>query len=236
MRWDRIVIFIVLGGMLAGLILLGNEAMCSRTEEEPKQTIVLTDTARTEEGWSEAEQWAKSVVRLEVFNSRGDRIATGSGFAAFDERFLITARHVIVNMDYMTATRDDGTSFRIDRVLAADADSDIAICALPDDAGLTTLAFAEGTPPRGTKVVAIGSQFGVTNLVTEGIVSGTWSAENVTRILFTAPVSGGSSGGPLLTSSGTVIGIVTGTYEKGQNLNLAATYEAAHMLFESIYD
>ncbi|MBO4697361.1 MAG: trypsin-like peptidase domain-containing protein [Lachnospiraceae bacterium] len=236
MRWNRIVILFVLGGLLTGLVLLGKEAMRDGTAEKPKPNIVLTGTTQTAEGWSKAEQWAKSVVRLEVYDNHGDRIATGSGFAALDERFLITARHVVVNMEYMTATRDDGSSFRIDRVLAADADSDIAICALPEDAGLTTLAFAEETPPRGTKVVVIGSQFGVINLVTEGIVSGTWSADNVTRIFFTAPVSGGSSGGPLLTSAGTVVGIVTGTYEKGQNLNIAAANEAAHKLCESIID
>ena len=49
-------------------------------------------------------------------------------------------------------------------------------------------------------------------------------------ILFTAPVSEGSSGGPLLNGNGEVIGVVTGTYEKGQNLNLAAPIAAASAL------
>lgn len=234
MRFTRIVILFVLGGLLAGGILFGIAAMRSPSGEKRQRDIILTDTALTETGWSDAERWADSVVKLEVYDSRGDRIATGSGFAVIDGRFLITARHVIVNMEYITATKDDGTSFRIDHVLGADEDADIAICLLPDSAGLTTLPLVDGTPPRGTKVVAIGSQFGVVNLVTEGIVSGTWSADTITRILFTAPVSGGSSGGPLLTSSGNVIGVVTGTYEKGQNLNLAATVEAVKTLCKSI--
>ncbi len=174
---------------------------------------------------------AGSVVKLEVYNDRGDRISTGSGFAVFDGSILITARHVVVNMDYMIATRDDGTTFRIDRLIDDDENSDICICALPEDAGLEPLVLMEGLPARGTEVFTISSQFGLVNLLTKGNVCGIWETEDVSMIIFTAPVSGGSSGAPLFDENGSVTGIVTGTYDKGQNLNIAAPAGAALSLY-----
>ncbi len=182
------------------------------------------------EGPAGIERCAASVVRLEVYDAAGDKIGTGSGFVAFDPAVLVTARHVIVNMDYMIATRDDGTTFRIDRALDADDAADIALCALPEDANLAPLTVAAGEPLRGDGVVAVGSQFGLVNLVTLGNVCGRWQAEGVDWILFTAPVSAGCSGGPLLNDNNEVIGMIMGTYEKGQNLNLAAPIEAVAAL------
>ena len=188
------------------------------------------------EGSAGIERCAASVVRLEVYDAGGDKIGTGSGFAAFDPAVLVTARHVIANMAYMIATRDDGTTFRIDRAIDADEAADIALCALPEDANLMPLTVAAGEPLRGDGVVAMGSQFGLVNLVTLGNVCGRWQAEDVDWILFTAPVSAGCSGGPLLNDNNEVIGMIMGTYEKGQNLNLAAPIEAVAALYDSDTD
>ncbi len=176
------------------------------------------------------EKAAASVVRLEVFNGRGEQIGSGSGFAAFEPAVLVTAAHVIVNMEYMIATRDDGATFQIEKAFGSDTGADIALCALPEDAGVPPLQWAAGEPARGEAVVAIGSQFGLINLVTVGNVCGRWDAGGIRWILFTAPVSGGSSGGPLLNDEGLVTGVITGTYDKGQNLNLAVPYETVAAL------
>ena len=135
-------------------------------------------------------------------------------------------------MEYMIATKDDGTTFRIDQVIEDDEASDLVLCILPEDAGIKALPLAAAEPKRGAGVIAIGSQFGVNNLVTTGNVCGQWNSEKATWILFTAPVSGGSSGGPLLNEKGEVVGIVTGSYEKGQNLNLAAPIAKAQALYD----
>ncbi len=93
---------------------------------------------------------------------------------------------------------------------------------------------SESLPRRGEWVAAIGSQFGVCNLVTLGNVCGIWDPGDVERILFTAPVSGGNSGCPLINASGRFVGIVTGTYDKGQNMNIAATFESAVKLYKTL--
>lgn len=178
------------------------------------------------------ERTAASVVLLEVFDSDGNKIGTGSGFAMGDPPVLVTAAHVIHNMAYMIAKRDDGTTFRIEHASDADTDADIAICPLPEDSGLTPLIAAQNTPMRGEDILVIGSQFGLTNLVSKGTVCGMWKAEKADWILFSAPVSAGCSGGPVFNQSGQVIGAVMGTYEKAQNLNLAVPVDTIQALLK----
>ena len=238
MRWYRkIGVIIALGLIIAVVIVITvkNKECSEVTAANPKETKQIVEII-PEQYEFDFEELAASVVKLEVFNENGDRIGTGSGFAAYDESILITARHVIVNMDYMTATRDDGTTFRIDRTIETDDKSDIAICALPEDAKLVPLKFAEELPNRGTDTSVISSQFGISNLVTKGNICGYWETNESTWIMFTAPVSGGSSGGPLFNEDGQVVGIVSGTYEKGQNLNIAATSKAAIDLCKSLFE
>ena len=193
------------------------------TEQEPADMLVQEEAALQDP--EAIAQLAASVVRLEVYDAAGSKLGTGSGFAIDNPSVLVTAAHVIENMDYMIAWRDDGTSFRVEYALSADTDADVAICPLPEDAGLSALSCAAGAPVRGADVMVIGSQFGLTNLVSKGTVCGLWETEETDWVLFSAPVSGGCSGGPLLNSAGEVIGVVTGSYEKGQNLNLAAPIE-----------
>src|SRR5208283_2501856 len=59
----------------------------------------------------------------------------------------------------------------------------------------------------GNKLFAIGNPFGLENTLSEGLLSG---IRQVDYKLFqlSAPVSPGSSGGPVLTTQGEVIGIV----------------------------
>ena len=201
-------------------------------ERTPISETMVTAAARFIDDPNGIERVAGSVVKLDVYDVHGRKIGTGSGFAMGDPPVLVTAAHVIVNMDHMTAYRDDGTSFRVGHAESADKDADVAICPLPEDAGLTVLTPAAELPKRGEDVATISSQFGLTNLVSKGTFCGWWNSKEADWLLFTAPVSGGSSGGPLFNAVGEVIGIVTGTYENGQCLNLAAPIDAALALLK----
>jgi len=212
----------VLIGLITGACLLrdptGSDAKVlpqdTVTSPEAGNATFLSDPEKIERA-------AASVVLLEVFDANGNKIGTGSGFAMGEPAVLVTAAHVIRNMDYMIAWRDDGTSFRIGHASEADTDADIAICPLPEEAGLTPLPAAQERPMRGEDILVIGSQFGLTNLVSKGTVCGMWKTKDADWTLFSAPVSAGCSGGPVFNQDGQVTGMVMGTYEKAQNLNLA---------------
>ena len=199
----------------------------------------LSMAAQAREAFSDdpaaMERAAQSVVKVEVYDARDQKIATGSAFAAFDPPVLVTACHVIVNMAYMLVYTEDGASYRVDGLLNLNDDTDVALAKLPPGMEIQPLPWADAPPMRGEKATAIGCQFGIINLITLGNVSGRWKTAETDWILFTAPIAGGSSGGPLLNDRGQVIGVITGAYDKGQSLNLAAPMEAAWDLYHSTW-
>src|SRR5207248_2526247 len=77
------------------------------------------------------------------------------------------------------------------------------------------------------KVFAIGSPLGLANTLSDGLVSGHREIDSVTVIQTTAPISPGSSGGPLLGADEKVVGVTTFAFKGGQNLNFAIP--AAHV-------
>ena len=178
---------------------------------------------------------AQSVVELTMFDRENNRIARGSAFAAFSDRYLVTSYHVLEGMDHLTATSEDDKRYRMngEDILYKDDDVDVAILLLPEDSELIPLPCAQKIPLRGEKLAAIGSARGLLNLVTFGNVCGHWSNGIVDWLIFSAPVSAGSSGGPLINDRGEVIGVIMGSYDDSQNLNFAVPiYEVERLISE----
>lgn len=176
------------------------------------------------------EATAGSVVKLDVYDKYGTKLGSGTGFAAIEEGILVTAYHVIAGMDHAKATGEGGLSFTLTEILGADEDDDTAILKLPEGVKLPVIDIG-GEPLRGEPTVVIGSQAGVMNLVTMGNYNGLWENEEHTRYLFSTPVASGCSGAPLLNSLGYVVGIVSGTYDNAQNLNIAVPMAIAVELY-----
>jgi len=75
----------------------------------------------------------------------------------------------------------------------------------------------------GQRIYAIGSPKGFENSISEGIISGLRSYNELRKnyIQITASISPGSSGGAVVNNKGELIGISTLTVKDGQNLNFA---------------
>jgi len=84
----------------------------------------------------------------------------------------------------------------------------------------------------GDEVYAIGNPQGLEGTFSQGIVSSIRQVGSDILFQITAPISPGSSGGPVLNAQGKVIGIAVATFKGGQNLNFAipATYLATFLL------
>src|SRR5262249_3421737 len=70
----------------------------------------------------------------------------------------------------------------------------------------------------GDEVYVVGNPEGLEGTFSQGIIS---SLRGNDYIQITAPISHGSSGGPVLNKNGEVIGVAVGLIEEGQNLNFA---------------
>jgi hypothetical protein len=74
-------------------------------------------------------------------------------------------------------------------------------------------------------VYAVGAPLGLENTVSDGIVSGMRTLAGQNLIQMTAPISLGSSGGPVVDDAGLLIGVSVGHLPDGQNLNFAVPVE-----------
>ena len=159
----------------------------------------------------------------------------GSGFFVDDKGLILTNRHVVAGDDKEhIITGDDGIIDKA-KVIYIDRQLDFALLQSQslDVTKPLPLCFAD-YPRPGQNVVALGSPLGLAGTVTRGIVSAVRQPSSqledvvptfVTLVQTDAAISGGNSGGPLVNSTGEVVGVNTwsihGRDGRAQNLNFA---------------
>jgi S1-C subfamily serine protease len=147
-----------------------------------------------------------------------DELSVGSGVVIVDTGVILTNLHVVAGAKRVTVTFHDGTESDADLV-SVHPENDLAVIkarTIPDDLPPATLGSAARLKP-GDEVVAVGFPFGIGPSVTSGVVSGLnrefrspQGERLLTRLIqFDAAANPGSSGGPLVTMQGDVVGIVT---------------------------
>src|SRR5690606_4902909 len=106
------------------------------------------------------------------------------------------------------------------RVIAVDADRDLAIIEIDAPGKLPTLPLGNSDIVMpGDSVVVIGNPMRLDFTVSDGLISSVRPVDNDVILQISAPISQGSSGGPLFNSFGEVIGVATMVSSEGQNLN-----------------
>lgn len=169
-----------------------------------------------------AQQVIPSTVTVILYDSSGRVIGTGSGFFV-RENIIATNFHVIDGADDADIKLENsGTVYQTAGVVAVDKQNDLVLLQINKIHG-KPLRLSVGEPLEvGQEIFAVGSPKGLEGTIAPGIVSrlGT-HAEGEARIQITAPISPGSSGGPVVDKYGEVIGIAQASIREGQNLNFA---------------
>jgi len=146
--------------------------------------------------------------------------------------------HVIGSGDSAEVELEDGRKFAVTDVRAYDMTQDVAIFKI----GNATPGAPAGTFPNvplgssdavsiGDKVVVISSPEGLSNTVTDGILSARRGGEQP-ALQVSAAISPGSSGGPVFDEAGRVVGVAQSQWEEGENLNFAIPVEVVTMLLK----
>lgn len=146
---------------------------------------------------------------------------TGTGIVMSDDGYIITNAHVIYDdSEYdcgeaveVSVVFDDETEHEA-KIIAYDTETDIAVLKV-NETGLTPAEFGDSDDLRvGELVIAVGNPLGfdLFGSVTSGIVSAKnrqidINEKSMSLIQTDAAINSGNSGGPLLNSSGQVIGI-----------------------------
>ncbi len=157
--------------------------------------------------------------------------AIGSGFLV-SPGVVATSFHVIQEALHAEVVFSDGSIYAVDGVLGVDRNADVALLTCKADRRSALELGSDDLPPIGTKVYAVGHPQELWNTFSDGLISGHPNLGSATMIQTTAAISQGSSGVPLLSSDGKVVGIVHATHRHGQNLNLAIPIRAVRRLLD----
>ena len=180
-----------------------------------------------------------SVVVLEVDAALGEPRSTGTGFFVTRGGEIVTNYHVIQGAQSISARTHEDVRIAIDSVLAIDEENDLALLlAEPGDYIPLRLARSS-TVETGSRVVVLGNPLGLDFTLSEGIISAVRGAQErresgpkVPHLQISAPISFGSSGSPVMTLSGDVVGVVVSGFVDAQNLNFAIPVSALKELQE----
>src|SRR6059058_3555884 len=166
----------------------------------------------------------ESVVRVRAMGpddeKGGEEVerGVGSGVVIVDKGIILTNLHVVSNAKRVSVVFAGGLESDA-AVIGVQPENDLAVLqakTLPDDLPAATLRSTRDLLP-GDQVIAVGFPFGIGPSVTSGVVSGLkreYRSPEGKRLLtnliqFDAAANPGSSGGPLVTADGEVVGIVT---------------------------
>jgi len=143
----------------------------------------------------------------------------GSGVIVDTAAHVITNHHVIASADLIRAQLADGR-IAVAKIVGRDPDTDLAVLQLDLKGNVPVMPFGHSDRMRvGDIVLAIGNPVGLSQTVTQGIISATGRGqlgvatfENF--IQTDAPINVGNSGGALINAEGELIGINTAVLAK----------------------
>jgi serine protease Do len=164
-----------------------------------------------------------AVVTIITFAANLDTLVQGSGFFINAKGDIITNYHVVRGAYFAKAKTADGKVYPIVNVLAENSDADILQLSIAsEDTSFKYLDVSSNLPQQGEHILVFGSPFGLDLSVSDGIIAAIREVPNFGNIIqMTAPLSSGSSGGPVVNLHGEVIGVATLQVVEGQNLNFA---------------
>ena len=174
------------------------------------------------------DQRSPGVLLVQGIGPFGLPQSSGTGFIISSDGLFVTNFHVIEHAQEVTVKLKDGREFKVSGSVELNRDLDLAVLKL-DATNLVTVPLGDSDTMRvGQPVLAIGNPMGLEQTISDGLISairGDTSVEKMFQI--TAPISPGSSGGPLFNLNGEVIGITFAQLTEGQNLNFAIPINTA---------
>jgi hypothetical protein len=244
--WPVVVVFFVLAGMI-GALAIGSR-MTSRPPEapppakqatgldflesvgpdgplrpspQPKANAPTAPVASPRTPQEVARTAFSSTVLLVMEDAAGQPLSLGSGF-------FVRGGEVASNL-HVVASAARGYAklvgqkdrYDIEGITAVDPGRDLVLLKVTAR-GSSGLPLANDDAVEvGENVYAVGNPRGLEGTFSQGIVSGVRGVGTDRLIQITAPISPGSSGGPVLNGRGEVVGVSVATIRGGQNLNLA---------------
>ena len=156
-----------------------------------------------------------TVVQINVTTSQGSAI--GSGVIIDKRGYIVTNNHVVSGAQTIQVVMSDGTKL-VGQVSGTDPADDLAVVKINPPANMPVAKLGDSSQLKvGQEVLAIGNPLGITQTVTNGIISALnrtvsecqGGANLPDAVQTDAPINPGNSGGALVDLQGNLIGIPT---------------------------
>src|SRR4051812_3424920 len=178
------------------------------------------------------QQSTDAIVRIEAGDEKsGEKI--GTGFILDKSGLIATNLHVVAGSSEIKIKLHDGTPYKVMQIAGVDAGRDLAILRIQPAKALKTVRLGDSEQmSAGDQIVAIGNPLGVFDYsVSSGLISQVRPVCDASEercppgglklLQISAPISQGSSGGPLFNQWGEVVGVTTLIVAQGQAINFA---------------
>lgn len=183
--------------------------------------LTLNNTTYAETAQTIAKKAFKSTVLLVMEDANGQPMSLGSGFFVRNGE-IVSNLHVVkgASRGYAKIVGQKN-KYNIEGITGIDLERDLVILKIYEAKSLSLSIGNSDMVEVGEQVYAVGNPQGLEGTFSQGIVSSIRQVGFDKLLQITAPISPGSSGGPVLNSNGVVVGVSVATFRDGQNLNFA---------------
>jgi len=158
----------------------------------------------------------------------------GTGFFVNDTGLMITNLHVVQGSALVGVRLPDTKRIVFAKTVRDwDADNDLVALQLGVVGSRPLLLGNSDKAFIGEPVTVVSNPEGLEQTVSDGLISALREFSGRKLLQITAPISSGSSGGPVFDKSGKVIGVVVSRLPEGQNLNFAIPINLVKPLLDS---
>lgn len=192
--------------LFLAFILIGGNFSGAYANFEPDEQINITVY----------EKISPAIVAIDV--QMKDGISAGTGCIVSQDGLILTGSHVVENYKTIEVTTSNGEVYKAKFIAQMGKNKDLALIKIDPKTPLDTVSFGDSENVKvGQKVLSIGNPFGFSNTLTQGIISRIDYVKN--RFQTDAAINPGCSGGPLINSTGQVIGISQSIYNPDHNIS-----------------
>lgn len=163
-----------------------------------------------------------SLLVVRAIGAMGDTLGEGTGFVVDGRGTFVTNYHVVEPAAAVEVQHLEGPSTRAVLLVAADPQRDLAVLRAPElEAGGILTLVEDSLSVIGDRIYVMGNPLGMAGTFSDGLLSARRPVQGTPMLQISAPISPGSSGGPVMNHRAEVIGVAAMMVVGGQSISLA---------------
>lgn len=174
----------------------------------------------------------EAVVLINVYDKDHKLVGKGTGFNIAPDGMIITNLHVVLAGRYLEVVFPNKKPIKEVEIAGLTPPKyDLALLSVKGKDLPTLRAFKSVPVVPGDTVYVLGNPKGLVNSLSQGIVGAVRDGGELTLYQITAPISPGSSGGPVFSEYGEIIGVANSVVVDAQNLNFSISVDEMKNLY-----